>query len=326
MKAVVLRELGGRLTFEDIPKPRPQAGEVLIDIRAVGVNFSDTLIVSGKYQSIPPLPFTPGKGVAGVAAQVGSGVEHVAAGDNVVAFLEQGGFAEYALAPASTVHPMTPALDYTQAAALGHAAQTAYIALVDRLQLAATESLLVTGASGVIGLATIEMAKAMGARVFAGVRSAKAADVVRRAGADGIVDLSVEKLHDGLREQVMQLTGDNGVNCIAEVVGGDVFDAAVRALAFRGRIVILGFVAGRIPTLKMNYPLLKTIAVSGMQWTTYRDREPDYVRRAQRAIDGFVERNELHAYVAATFPMQDAAKALDAVRAGGVYGKIVLVR
>lgn len=326
MKAVVLRELGGRFAFDDVPKPEPGAGQVLVDVRAAGVNFSDTLIVDGKYQSIPPLPFTPGKGIAGVVANVGSGVDRVAVGDDVVAFLEQGGFAEYAAAPATTVHPMSRNLDYTHAAALGHAAQTAYFALVDRLQIAAGESLLVTGASGVIGLATIEMAKAMGARVFAGVRSAEAATVVRRAGADDIVDLGAENLHDALREQILSLTDGKGVDCIAEMVGGDVFDAAVRALAFRGRLVILGFVAGRIPSLKMNYPLLKTISVSGMQWTTYRDREPEWVRRAQREIDGFVERGHLHGYVAATFPMQDAMKALDAVHAGGAYGKIVLVR
>lgn len=301
MKAAVVRSFGGPVLLEDVDPPNPRADERLIEVRASAVNFSDTLVVDGKYQSLPSLPFTPGRSIAGVDAQTG---------ERVVGFLDQGGYAEFAVARTHCVQPMPATLDFDAAVALAHAAQTAYFALVDRLQLQKGESILVTGASGVIGAACLEIAAAMGAHTIAGVRSQDAAEFARSCGADAVIDLARDDLPE--------------VDAIVELVGGDVFDAVVRCLGWRGRLVILGFVSGRIPSLKMNYPLLKNIAVMGMQWSHYRDRRPELVRRAQTEINELVASGKLRAHVAATFPLKDVAAALEAVRHGGTRGKIVL--
>lgn len=316
MKAAIVRNFGAPLAVEDVPKPDPREGEILIEVHAAAVNFSDALIVDGAYQSLPSLPFTPGRGVAGVVADTR---------DRVIGFLDQGGYAEFAVARADCVHPLPETFDFDAAIAIAHAAQTAYFALHDRLQLQAGESVLVTGASGVIGSATLEIAKAMGARTFAGVRSGDAAEFVRGLGVDGILDLAHDGLRDSLRDQILALTAGQGVDGIVELIGGDVFDAAIRCLAWRGRLVTLGFVSGQIPSLKMNYPLLKNIAVAGMQWTNYRDRRPELVRQAQLEINDLLAVGKLHAHVAATYPLEDAASALNAVRGGGTHGKIILV-
>ncbi|MGH7714788.1 MAG: NADPH:quinone oxidoreductase family protein, partial [Vulcanimicrobiaceae bacterium] len=308
MKAAIVRSFGGALVVEDVPQPNLREGEVLIEVHAAAVNFSDTLVIDGKYQSLPSLPFTPGRSVAGVVAQTG---------ERVVGFLDQGGYAEFAVARTDCVHPMPEALDFDAAVAIVHAAQTAYFALHDRLQLQAGESVLITGASGVIGSACLQIAKTIGARTVAGVRSQDAADFVRSLGADGVVDLAQDDIRDSLRAQILALTAGQGVDGIVELIGGNVFDAAVRCLAWRGRLVTLGFVSGQIPSLKMNYPLLKNITIAGMQWTNYRDRLPELVRRAQIEINDLLVSRKLHAHVAATFPLHDAAVALDAVRRGG---------
>ncbi len=311
----MVRSFGGPVLIENVELPNPRADEVVIDVRAAAVNFSDALVIDGKYQTLPPLPFTPGRSVAGVVAPTG---------ERVIGFLDQGGYAEFAVARADWVHPMPESLDFDAAVAIAHAAQTAYFAIHDRLQLQAGESVLITGASGVIGSACLEIAKAAGARTIAGIRSHDADEFVRSLGADGVVDLAREDLRNSLREQILSLTAGRGVDGIVEVVGGDVFDAAVRCLAWRGRLVMLGFVSGRIPSLKMNYPLLKNIAVAGMQWTNYRDRRPQLVRQAQTEINELLASGKLHAHVAATFPLDDAAAAVDAVRRGGTRGKVVL--
>lgn len=303
------------MSIEDVDQPNPGADEVLIEVRAAAVNFSDTLIIDGKYQSLPSLPFTPGRGVAGVDTQ---------SGERVIGFLDQGGYAEFAIARTDCVHPIPESLDFDAAVALAHAAQTAYFALYDRLQLRTGESLLVTGASGVVGAACIELAAAMGARTIAGVRSQEAAEFARAFGAGAVVDLARDNLRDALRTQIFDLTDGDGVDTIVELVGGDVFDAAVRCLAWRGRLVTLGFASGRIPSLQLNYPLLKNIVVTGMQWTDYRERRTESVRRAQIEINELVATGKLHAHVAAWFALKDAAEALEVVRRGGTRGKVVL--
>lgn len=315
MKAAVVRSFGGPLLVEDVDRPEQRADEILIEVHAAAVNFSDTLIVDGKYQSKPSLPFTPGRAVAGIDAR---------RGERVIGFLDQGGYAEFAIARTDCVYPIPESLDFDAAVALAHAAQTAYFALHDRLQLRNGESILVTGASGVVGAACIEMAAAMGARTIAGVRSHDAAEFARAFGADAVVDLARDDLRDALRTEIFDLTGGDGVDTIVELVGGDVFDAAIRCLAWRGRLVTLGFASGKIPSLKMNYPLLKNIVVTGMQWTDYRERRPESVRRAQSEINELVATGMLHAHVAAWFPLKDAAEALEAVRRGGTRGKVVL--
>ena len=299
---------------------------MLIEIRAAAVNFSDTLIVDGKYQSLPPLPFVPGRTVSGVVAQTASDVCDVRVGDRVIGFLEHGGYAELAAVRSENVQPMPRTLDYDAAVGIANGAQTAYFALADRVHLQADETILVTGASGVVGLASIELAKAFGAgRTIAAVRSPEAEHVVRSYGADDVVSVVSNDLRDGLRTEILRLTAGKGVDCIVELVGGDVFEAAVRCLAWRGRLVTLGFVSGRIPSLKMNYPLLRNITISGMQWTNYREREPAWVRKAQTEINELIDGGRLHAHVAATFSLDEAATALEKVRGGGTYGKIVLL-
>lgn len=324
VRAVVLKAFGGPIALEEVPRPKPGPGQVLVDVQAVGVNYSDNLVIEGKYQSAPPLPFTLGKGVAGIVAEVGDGVSSVRAGQRVNAYIESGGFADLAIAPACNVYPVAESIDFNKAAAIGHAAQTAYFTLVDRLKLEAGETLLVTGASGVIGRAVVEMAKAFGARVLAGVRSSASADIAMASGADDIIDLGKESLRESLRDQVHALTLGRGADGIVELLGGDVFDASVRALAWRGRIAVLGFVAGTIPTLRMNYPLLKTIGVTGLQWSDYRDREPEWVGRAQTEINNLLTSGKLQGHVAGVFKLEEFATALEVVRIGSIHGKILL--
>lgn len=325
MRAVVVRAFGEPPSVEEAPQPEPGPGQVLIQVHAVGVNFSDTLVIAGSYQTRPPLPFSPGKGISGLVAAVGDGVSSAMLGDRVVAFIEYGGYAEYALAPACNVYPLSETISFVEAAAIGSAAQAAHFVLVDRLAIQPGETVLVTGASGVVGLAAIELAKVFGARALAGVRSRDSAVFALASGADGIVDIARENLREGLREQVHTLTDSHGADCIVEMLGGDVFDAAVRALAWRGRLAIVGFASGRIPTLKMNYPLLKNITVTGLQWSDYRDREPHWVGRVQTEINGLLEAGKLRAHIGGKFQLEDIAAALDAVTKGGTRGKIVLV-
>lgn len=318
MRAVVVHKPGPFRTHkvEEVPDPVPGPGEVVIDARAIGVNYPDLLVAEGKYQFIPPAPYSPGKEVAGVV---------VGSGKRVLAEVEFGAYAEKVLARAVDCHELPGAMPFEDAVALGLACQTAWFALVERAQLKPGESVLVTGASGGVGLAAVQLAKGLGATVLAGVTSEQKGELCRRHGADHVVDLSAGNLRESVREQVFAAVGKRGVDVVIDSVGGDAFDGALRALAWRGRLVVVGFAAGRIPEVKANYLLLKNIAVLGLQWSDYRNRDPELVARAQSAIFGFYVENRLKPEITATYPLEQFADALARFESRQVQGKMLLL-
>ena len=326
MRAVVVREFGAieNATLGDVPKPQAKAGEVLVAVHGTAVNFVDLVMMSGKYQFKPALPYIPGKLPAGVVASVGSGVTRFKPGDHAIAMADQGGFAEFVAMPESQCIALPPALPLTDAAAMALIYDTAWFALRDRARMQAGESVLVLGATGGVGLAAIHLAKVMGGTVLAGVASKDKEDIVRAAGADHVIDLARADLHEGLRAQVHAVTDKRGVDIILDPLGGDIFDAALRALAWRGRLVVIGFAAGRIPTIKANYLLVKNIEVSGLQLSDYHRRRPDLVAACYAEIFALHAAGKLPPLPIKTYPLEQFAAALHEVQDRKVRGRIVL--
>jgi NADPH2:quinone reductase len=326
MRAVVVREFGGieNASLGDVSKPAPKPGEVLIEVRAVSVNFVDLVMMSGSYQFKPALPFVPGKLPVGVVVAVGDGVTKLKPGDHALLMAESGGFAEFAVRPEGQSIKLPPSLPFNEAASMALVYDTAYFALKDRGRITAGESVLVLGATGGVGLAAIQLAKAFGGKVFAAVASKDKEDIVRAAGADAIVDLSMPDLHESLRHQVFALTGKKGVDIIVDMLGGDIFDAAVRALAWCGRLIVIGFATGRIPSLKMNYVLVKNIEISGMQISDYRKRKPADMQAAFADIYAMHAAGKLKPLPTKLYPIEQFAEALSDIRDRKVRGRIVL--
>jgi NADPH2:quinone reductase len=326
MRAVVVREFGSieNASLTEMPKPVPKTGEVLIEVHAVSVNFVDLVMMSGSYQFKPPLPFIPGKLPVGVVTAVGDGVTKFKPGDRALLMAESSGFAEFAAMPENQCIKLPAALPFAEAASMALVYDTAYLALKDRGRIQPGETVLVLGATGGVGLAAIQLAKAFGAKVFAAVASKDKADIVRGAGADAIVDLSVPDLHEGLRAQVFALTGNKGVDIIVDMLGGDSFDAAVRALAWCGRLIVIGFASGRIPSLKMNYVLVKNIEVSGMQISDYRKRRPADMQAAFADIYAMHAAGKLKPLPTKVYPIEQFAQALRDIKDRKVRGRIVL--
>ena len=327
MRAVVVREHGpfGSARVESVPDPVPGQGEVVIEARAVGVNYPDLLVIEGKYQFLPPRPFSPGKEVAGVISAVGPGVTRFKPGDRVMAQREYGTYAEKTLSPETTCYRMPEPMDFEVGAALGLAYQTSYFALVERAAYREGETVLVTGASGGVGLAGVEIAKALGATVVAGVTSPEKGELAKRHGADHVIDLAAAKPRDSVRQQVYAAVGKRGVDIVLENVGGEVFDGALRALAWCGRLVVVGFASMRLPEIKANYLLLKNISAIGLQWSDYRERDPDQVRRVQEALYTLYLEDKLKPLVSATYPLDRFADALACFAARRVRGKMILI-
>ena len=310
---------------EEVPDPVPGPGEVLVAVRAAEANYPDILVIEGAYQIKPPLPFSPGKAAAGVIEAIGEDVAGFKPGDQVAVQVEYGAYAEKLIAPAATCYLMPEGLPFDKAAALGLAYQTAHFALVDRAGLQRGDCVLVLGASGGVGVASIQLAKALGARtVIGGVRAADDAEIAKAAGADHTIGLLMDNLRDGLRDAVRDATGGHGADVVIDPVGGDFNAAALRAMAWRGRMVIVGFASGDIPTIRSNYLLVKNIAVSGLQWSDYRDRDPQWVGRVQAEIFDLYTRGMIDPPIDRTLPLARFADALASLREGAVQGKIVL--
>jgi NADPH:quinone reductase len=327
MKAVMASVLGAieDLSVVDLPDPAPGPGEVLVAVRAAGVNYPDLLVVQGRYQNRPPLPFIPGKEAAGIVLAVGPGVDGCREGDRVLAFVEYGAYCEKLVTPASSCFVIPHEMDIVEAAAFGLAYQTAYFALVERANLKAGETVLVTGAAGGVGLACVQLAHALGARVIAAVSSFEKAELARSAGADAVIDLSPGNLRDFIRDEVRALTDGKGADVVCEIVGGDVFDGAIRAVAWSGRLVVLGFAGGRIPSISANYVLVKNIAVMGMHWSDYRDWHPQTMRRAQDALFKLYQQGKLRTEISGRYPIDHVTQALAMLRDRQVRGKVVLM-
>ncbi len=327
MKAVIVKEFAPieNAVYEDIEAQSPDTGEVIVDIHAVDANFPDILVMEGLYQVKPPLPFSPGKGCAGVVSAIGAGVDNVNVGDRVLLHVEYGAYTEQLKTAASNCFPIPDDMPFDVAAALGMVYQTSHFALVDRAGFKAGDTVLVLGASGGIGMAAVQLAKAMGAKkVIGGARGAEKMKIAKEMGCDDVIDMSMDNLRDGLRQHVNELTDNNGVDIVIDPVGGDVLNAALRAMAWRGRLVVVGFAAGDIPVIKANYLLVKNISVSGIQWSDYRDKTPDWMRRVQNEIFDYWVAGKLNPLISKTLPLSQFGDALQALKKGGAYGKIIL--
>jgi NADPH2:quinone reductase len=327
MRAVQVTEFGSyeKASVAEVADPVAGPGQVVIEVHAAPLNFVDLLVIGGKYQFLPPLPFTPGKGPAGVVRSLGDNVTNLAVGDRVLAMAESGGYAQACAVDAKSCYRLPGAMSFPEAAASSLVYDTSWFALRERARLREGETVLVLGASGGVGLASVQLAKAMGARVLGAIANMDKAQMVRDAGADDIVDLSAPDLHDNLRAQVHAHNGGKGADIILDMLGGDFFDAAVRALAWCGRLVVIGFAAGRIPTLKMNYVLVKNIEVSGLQVSDYRKRMPARVADCYAEVFGLFESGKLKALPFETLPLDDFKTGLNRIEQRQTAGRIVLL-
>ncbi|WP_442110663.1 NADPH:quinone oxidoreductase family protein [Pseudomonas sp. NUPR-001] len=322
MKAVLCKALGPaqNLVVEEVESPLPKKNEVVLEVHAAGVNFPDTLIIEGKYQFQPPLPFSPGGEAAGIVRAVGEKVTTLKVGDRVMGLTGWGSFAEQVAVPAYNVLPIPEHMDFTHAAAFCMTYGTSMHALQQRGQLKAGETLLVLGASGGVGLAAVEIGKAMGARVIAAASSAEKLAVAKAAGADELINYSEHSLKD----EIKRLTGGNGADVIYDPVGGDLFDQAVRAIAWNGRLLVVGFASGRIPELPVNLALLKGAAVLGVFWGAFAQRQPaDNAANFQQLFSWYAE-GKLKPLVSRTYPLAEAGAAIDQLGQRNAVGKLVV--
>jgi NADPH2:quinone reductase len=323
MKAVVCTAWGlpDSLVVGELPDPVAGPGQVVLDVKAAGVNFPDLLIIQGKYQLKPELPFTPGSELAGVVSAVGPGVERIAPGDRMIGFTAQGAFAEKIALPAQALMPMPPGMAFDTAAALTLTYGTSHHAVVDRAALKKGETMLVLGAAGGVGLAAIEIGKALGARVIAAASSDEKLAVCRAHGADASINYS----RDELREAIKAATGGKGPDVIYDPVGGPYTEPAFRAIGWRGRYLVVGFANGEIPRLPLNLTLLKGASLVGVFWGEYAKREPQANLAAMRQLLGWLGEGKIRPRVSARYALADTARALNDMAARKVTGKVVIV-
>lgn len=322
-RALVCHRLSDDLSgveMRSLPARAPGPRQVLVRLRAASVNFPDLLMTKGLYQFRPELPFVPGLEGAGVVEAVGSEVTGFSVGERVLAHNKTGCFAEQILLPDTAVRRIPGGLDFAQAAAFQAAAVTAYVALVRRGNLAAGETLLVHGASGGVGMATVQLGRHLGARVIATGTSDEKLAVVREQGAHEVIDLRRENM----RERVKELTGGAGADVIFDPVGGDVFDESLRCIAWDGRLLVIGFASGRIPSVSANIPLIKGFSVVGVRAGEYGRRNPARGAENLRAIDVLAEQGVFRPYIGARFPLENALDALRLIAERKVVGKAVI--
>ena len=326
MKALLVHEHGPIETLKlgDAPDPQPKAGEVVVDVKAASINFPDLLVIGGTYQKLPPRPFSPGKDFAGIVSAVGEGVTTCKVGDRVTAQIEYGAYAEKCAVRELNAHVIPDSMSFADAAAMGLTYLTAHFSLCERARYQPGEVVLVNGAAGGVGVAAVQIAKALGAKVIASVSSEDKAKLAKDNGADFVVRTDVSDLRESFRQQVFEAVGKRGVDIIVDPVGGDVFDASFRTIAWSGRVVVVGFAEGRIPTIKAGILLVKNISVIGLQWSDYRDREPQKVRAVQKELFRMYEEGRLKPHVMAAYPMAEHQRALATVRDRKVVGKVVL--
>src|SRR5213594_5249724 len=322
MKAMLARAWGEPTTLEyaDAPVPRPNAGEVLIEVRAIGCNFPDILIVQGKYQHRPDPPFSPGCEVAGIVRGIGAGVTEVGLGERVFATMAWGGYAEVVAVDQRHVYALPDFMTFEEGAIFGLAYQTAWCGLVHRAALRRGETLLVHAAAGGTGLAAVQLGRALGARVIATAGSAAKLDVARANGADVCIDYRTE----AWVERVSRETHGEGAHVIFDPVGGDVFEGSTRCIAFEGRLLVIGFAGGRIAEAATNRVLLKNIDVIGVHWGLYNERDPATVKRWMSELLALVAGGRLRPVIFKSYPLRDAAQALAAIASRESYGKVVL--
>jgi NADPH:quinone reductase len=323
LKAVLCKEYGPpeSLVIENISSPTPGKGQVVVSVKACGVNFPDVLIIQGKYQFKPAMPFSPGSEVSGIVKEVGEGVGIVKPGDRVIAFTGWGGFAEEVVTEAAKLIKIPATLDFATAAAFTLVYGTAHHALKDRAQIQPGETLLVLGAAGGVGLAAVELGKVMGARVIAAASSDEKLAVCKQHGADALINYSTEDL----RERIKTLTNGNGVDVIIDPLGGDYTEPALRSIAWKGRLLVIGFAAGYIPRIPLNLPLLKGCSIVGVFWGSFTEHEPQRNQQHLQELLTWLAEGKLKPHISATYPLERAADALNDLVNRKVKGKAVLL-
>jgi NADPH2:quinone reductase len=309
------------LVLEERPDVTPGPGQVAIEVHATGVNFPDVLIIQNKYQFKPELPFTPGSELAGIVRALGDGVTQFEVGDRVIAFIGQGAFAQQVAAPVHAVMPMPPGMDFDTAAAVTLTYGTSHHAVVDRAQLKAGETMLVLGAAGGVGLAAIDIGKAIGARVIAAASSQSKLEICRAHGADAVINYSTQDL----REAIKAATDGKGPDVIYDPVGGIYAEPAFRSIGWRGRYLVVGFANGEIPKLPLNLPLSKGASLIGVFWGEFARREPKANMAAMRELMDWLASGRIKPHISGRYTLADTADALNDMAARKVTGKIVIL-
>ncbi len=327
VKAWVVHELGGpdSMRFEDVEAGEPEDGLVRINVRATGINFFDALMVAGQYQSKPPLPFVPGSEIAGEvgSAPPGSGFH---AGEHVMALVDnasltRGAYAQVADAVPQTVTRIPKSMPFEDAAAFTLIYQTAWFGLHRRSNLQADETLLVHAGAGGVGSAAIQLGKAAGATVIATAGSDEKLDVCRHLGADYAINYKTQDF----AEEVKAITGGRGADVVFDPIGGDVYDRSTKCVAFEGRVVVVGFTSGRIPTAQTNHALIKNYSIVGLHWGLYNRRAPELIADAMKVLLKMYEEGRIKPYISKKLPLDEAPRALALVGGGKSTGKVVLV-
>ncbi|MDG4552637.1 MAG: NADPH:quinone oxidoreductase family protein [Candidatus Competibacter sp.] len=322
MKAVVCRELTGpaALRLENVPEPRPESGQVRLRVRACGVNFADSLITRGQYQAQPKPPFSPGFEVAGEVLELGAGVEGLAVGDRVIAMLPHGGYAEQVVVGAHRCVAMPAAMPDAHGAAFPVVFGTSHVALWHRARLRAGETLVVHGAAGGVGLTAVAIGKRLGATVVATASGPEKLAIARQHGADHLIDVGREDV----RARIKDLTDGRGADVVYDPVGGELFTASLRAIAFEGRILVIGFAGGTVPQIPANHLLVKNVDVIGLNWPVYAERHPGIMTESFRVLIQWYLEGAIQPYVSAIYSLEQAIDALDQVVARKSTGKVVI--
>ncbi len=321
MRAILCKELGpaNTLVIDDIPSPEPGRGQVKVRVKAAGLNFPDTLIIEGKYQIKPELPFSPGGEMAGEVLAVGEGVQRFQAGQRVMGLTGYGAFAEEILVPENQLIPVPDGMNDHTAAAFSMVYGTSYHALKQRANIQPGETLLVLGASGGVGLAAVELGKAMGATVIAAASSAEKLEVAKEAGADDLINYAEEDLKEALKQRYPK-----GVDVIYDPVGDKFTEAAIRNMAWNGRLLIVGFAAGDIPKIPANLALLKGCSIIGVFWGAFTQKEPQTNIQNIMELMQLFNQGKINPRISQVFPFEEYEQALAALTSRTAKGKVVL--
>lgn len=323
MKALLCKEFGlpETLVLEEIPSPSVAKGQVIISVKACGVNFPDTLIIQNKYQFKPPFPFSPGGEVSGIVKGIGEGVKHLKVGDKVFSMTGWGGFAEEVAGDAMKTLPMPPNMDFVTAASVMYTYGTSYHALKDRAALKADETLLVLGAAGGVGLAAVQLGVLMGAKVIAAASSDEKLAVCRELGASETINYT----KDDLKERLKALTNGKGVDVIYDPVGDKYTEPALRSIAWKGRYLVVGFAAGEIPKIPLNLALLKGCQIVGVFWGQFAALEPMNSMQNFKELLGMIAEGKLKQHIYRTYTLAEAPQALNDMIERKVVGKAIII-
>ena len=323
MKAIVCEKYGppSELIYKEVTLPPVGEKQVRIQIRACSLNFPDTLIIQGLYQFKPELPFTPGSDISGIVMEVGSKVRHLKVGDEVFGFTMTGGFAEEAIVDAKAIFPKPPNMDFPIAASFLLAYGTSYHAIVDRAKLKEGETIVILGASGGVGLAAVEIAKQLGAKVIAAASSDEKLKLCKVHGADEIINYDREDL----KQKIKELTDGKGADIIYDPVGGKYSESALRAIAWEGRFLVVGFAAGDIPKIPLNLPLLKGCQIMGVFWGSFAMKNPDQNMQNSLQLMNWYTEGKVNPHIHKIYKLEETPKALEEMMARKVQGKVVVV-